>query len=388
MSRSRFRRAAMMESRTADVVLALALLAGAELEIWAAGGVPGPSLPVALAAPAMTLPLAWRRRAPLAAFLCVYAAYLGQAIAGGIGEQSVALAIALLVSIYSVAVHAGRDRMAVAGLVLGQSVAWGVLALEGGHGPGDWAFSLLLGAGAWLGGYAVRSGHLVAERLTDRAQRVEAESAEERKRALAEQRAMIAREMHDVVAHGMSVAVVQAGAARQLIRDDPQRCRELLLSVESGGRQALTEMRRLVGLARLASGAAESDPQPGLGQVDELVRSGRESGVDLSFSTQGTRQELAPGLDLAAYRIVQEAITNAIKHAAPCPAELSVRYGREHLELELSNPLPGERSGEPGGHGLIGMRERASLYGGTIEVADRDGRFVVRVRLPLEESMR
>jgi signal transduction histidine kinase len=380
------RRLRSLPSFVADASLALALAIVAELEVLASASFPGSRPAAAVAIPVMTLPLAWRRRAPVVVVTAVYAAYAGQAIAGGHAEQSVAVSIALLVAIYSIAAHAADGRVALAGLVAGQVVAWTALALEGGRGPGDYVFSLLLGGGAWLGGYAVRSGRLVATRLEHRAERAEAMSAAERERAVADERARIAREMHDVVAHTMSVVVVQTGAARQVLRSQPERSERMLRSVETTSREALAEMRRLLGLIRSDAAGLGVAPQPGLAQLDELIARGREAGLDLCVEREGEAR-LPAGVDLAAYRIAQEAITNAIKHGAG-PAKLVVRYRPGELEIELRN-LTRERSddGVGAGHGLIGMRERAVLYGGTLEAGRKGGEFRVRARLPLEEKL-
>ena len=371
---------------TADACLACALAIVAELEVLASSGLPGSDAAAALAVPVITLPLIWRRRSPAAAFVAVYGAYAAQALAGGEAEQSIAVSVALLVSIYSVAAHATDVRVALGALVGGQAIAWMALAVEGGRTAGDYAFSLLLGGGAWLGGYAVRSGRLVAARAEHRASRAEAMSAAERTRAVAEERARIAREMHDVLAHTMSVVVVQTGAARQLVRAQPERSESLLRSVETISREALAEMRRLLGLVRSDADGLGVAPQPGLGELDELVARARDSGLELSLEREGEARALPAGVDLAAYRIAQEAITNAVKHGAG-PASLSVRYRDTELELELRNRVA-QRSADVGGagHGLIGMHERAALYGGTLEAGgDRDG-FRILARLPLAEE--
>ncbi len=358
----------------------------AEVEVLASATFPGADGAAAGAVPFMTLPLAWRRRSPVAAFAIVYAAYAAQAFAGGHAEQSIAVSIALLVAIYSLAAHAQDDRVAVAGLLVGQLVAWSALALEGGRGVGDYAFSLLLGGGAWLGGYAMRSGRLVAARLEHRAVRAEERSQAERERAVAEERTRIAREMHDVVAHTMSVMVVQTGAARSLARTEPERSEQLLRSVETTGREALSEMRRLLGLIRGDAQVPGIAPQPRLAQVDELIARARESGVDLRFEREGEVRELPAGIDLAAYRIAQEAITNAIKHGGGT-ATAVVRYRPDGLQIEVRNPPAQPPGADDGGHGLIGMEERAALYDGTLDVGiTQAGEFRICASLPLEEE--
>ena len=380
------RRVGSIPPLAVDALLACALAIVAELEVVASAEFPGSDVAAAVAIPAMTLPLAWRRRAPVVSAAVIYAAYAGQALAGGEAEQSIAVAIALLVAIYSIAAHAPDGRVAVGGLVVGQAAAWLAVALESGHGVGDYVFSVLLGGGAWLGGYAVRSGRLVAARLEDRAERVEAMSAAEREEAVAEERARIAREMHDVLAHTMSVVVVQTGAARQLVRSQPERSESMLRSVEATSRQALAEMRRLLGLIRSDADGLGVAPQPGLDELDELVARARESGLELSVERVGEARPLPAGVDLAAYRIAQEAITNALKHGQG-PASFTVRYRTTELELEMRNKLDSPHRDTSGsGHGLIGMRERALLYGGTLDASREDGQFRISARLPVADE--
>ncbi len=370
----------------ADASLASALAVIAELEVLASASFPGSDAAAAAAIPVMTLPLAWRRRAPVLTVAAVYGAYAAQALAGGHAEQSVAVSIALLVAIYSIAAHAPDGGVALAGLIAGQAVAWLALALEGGRGAGDYVFSVLLGGGAWLGGYAVRSGRLVAARLEHRAERAEAMSAAQRERAVVEERARIAREMHDVLAHTMSVVVVQTGAARQILHSEPGRSEQMLHAVEATSRQALSEMRRLLGLIRSDAEGLGVSPQPGLGQLDELLARAREAGLALAVEREGEARPLPAGVDLAAYRIAQESITNAIKHGTG-PAGLAVRYRVNELELEFRNAIAEQpRGGGGAGHGLIGMHERAMLYGGTLEAGREADTFRVLARLPLEEE--
>ncbi len=380
------RRARSISPFVADALLAVGLAVAAELEVLASTSFPGDDGAAAVAVPAITLPLAWRRRQPVAAFVVVYGAYAAQAIAGGHAEQSIAVSIGLLVAIYSLAAHTADGRIVMASLPVGQGIAWMALALEGGRGPGDYAFSVLLGGGAWLGGYAMRSRRLVAAQLENRAARAEAQSAAERERAIAEERARIARELHDVLAHTMSVVVVQTGAARQLLRDEPGRSEELLRSTEATGREALSEMRRLLGLIRTDPEGLGVAPQPGLGDLDGLVARARQAGLELRVEGEGSPPELPAGIDLAAYRIVQEAITNAIKHGES-PATLALRYRPEQLEIELRNPIAERSSVRGGGHGLIGMRERANLYGGELEAGlTEHGEFRAFARLPLDQE--
>ena len=214
--------------------------------------------------------------------------------------------------------------------------------------------------------------------------KLEAARAAAAERAVAEERQRIARELHDVVAHSVSVMTVQAGAVRRLLRPDQDRERLALETIEATGREALTEMRRLVGLLRDQTSTPDFAPQPSMRAIDVLLGTVRESGLPVDLVVEGTPVELAPGIDLAAYRVIQEALTNALKYAGPARACVTVRWKRSELELEVANDGTSEPGGDGGGHGLVGLRERVSLVGGTIESGPREGGgFVVTAHLPL-----
>ena len=202
--------------------------------------------------------------------------------------------------------------------------------------------------------------------------------------AVVEERARIARELHDVIAHNVSMMVVQAGAERRVLDDEQSSTREVLETVEQIGRGALTEMRRLVGMLRTDAPDSLS-PQPGLDDVPALVTQIREAGLPVELSVEGERRALPAGIELSAYRIVQEALTNTLKHAGGAHAEVHVRYGSDSLELEILDDGPGGPArASGGGHGLVGMRERVELYGGRLVAGRRaDGGFSVHVLLPV-----
>jgi signal transduction histidine kinase len=251
--------------------------------------------------------------------------------------------------------------------------------------------NILLAGGLWLAGSAVRDrrAHAEAQRaraeaMEERAARMERERELAARMAIVEERGRIARELHDVVAHSVSVMVVQSGAARRLLERRPARAAEALQSVESSGREALTELRRLLGLLTEAV-EADLSPQPGLGQLDALVERVGAAGLRVEVRTEGAPRPLPAGLDLTAYRVVQEALTNVLKHASGAPTRVVVRYLDEVLELEVldegGRAVPGA---DGGGRGLAGMRERVAMYGGRLEAEPRSGGgFAVRARLPL-----
>lgn len=241
---------------------------------------------------------------------------------------------------------------------------------------------------SWTIGVVLSRRGAQARELAERAKRLEHEHIEAAERAVAEERQRIARELHDVIAHSVSVMTVQAGAVRRLLHPEQEKERQALETVEATGRQALTEMRRLVGLLREQGAMPEFSPQPGMGTIESLLDGVRAAGLPVELEVDGAPQELPPGVDLAAYRVVQEALTNALKYGGTAHAWVAVHWRDGELELEISNDGSSGGDGSGGGHGLAGMRERVSLYGGAIESGPRDGGgYVVRARLPLEEAV-
>jgi signal transduction histidine kinase len=278
-------------------------------------------------------------------------------------------------------------RSAVAGLLLllGAVVVVDVRADEVGFG--NVVFPMVFLGLFWGASVFVRSRDERAREVEERARRLTLEQEESTARAIAQERQRIARELHDVIAHSVSVMTVQAGAVRRLLLPEQAREREALETVESAGREALTEMRRLVGLLREEGTEAEFAPQPSLQALDVLLGTVREAGLRVDLDVQGARRELPPGVDLSAYRLVQEALTDTLRHAGPSHAWVTLRWLAHELELEVANN--GHPSGGAGisSHGLAGMRERVSLCGGTLETGPRDGGgFVVRCHLPLESA--
>ena len=224
-------------------------------------------------------------------------------------------------------------------------------------------------------------------RHSERAHRAEqrvVEAEEIAHRAVAEERSRITRELHDVLAHSVSVMTVQASAVRRLLTPEQEREREALLTVEETGRQALAEMRRLVGIMREENEVAALAPQPGLGTLPELVEQVRQSGLPVQLTVEGTPVKLPAGVDLSAYRIVQEALTNTLKHAGPAQAWVAVRYAGEDVEIEVANDGKSDNDGDSGGHGLVGMRERVALCGGELQSGPRPGGgYKISARLPV-----
>jgi signal transduction histidine kinase len=330
----------------------------------------------------MSLPLSWRRRTPLV----VLCAVVGSAVLSGVvlgNFLSWEPLVAFIAAMYSVGAHGDRRR-AVAGLAVAYAA---LLPAELARAFArdrsvDLGFLVVLGA-AWTIGRALRRWRLEAFELGNRASRLEREREQQARAAVAEERARIARELHDVVAHCVSVIVIQAQGADRALEGEQQPVREALGSIESTGRQALVEMRRLLGILRRSDEELALAPQPSVRHLGELAEQMREAGLPVELLVEGDRGPLPPGVDLSAYRIVQEALTNALKHAGPARARVLVRYAPDELELEISDDGRGSVQAA-GGHGLVGMRERVAFVGGVLESGARPGGgFLVRARLPL-----
>ena len=233
---------------------------------------------------------------------------------------------------------------------------------------------------------AVRDRQLRAEALAARAELLEREQELRAGEAVAEERARIARELHDLVAHNVSVMVVQAGAERHALGEDQESTRATLASIEQAGRQALAEARRLLGMLRRKGDHEELEPQPSVDQLDLLIEQVERAGLPVKLDVEGERVPLPAGVDLCAYRIVQEGLTNALKHAGPARAEVHLRYAPRALDVEVRDDGRGapQVNGDGAGQGLIGMRERVALYGGALETGPIEGGgFEIRAHLPL-----
>ncbi|HSH83181.1 MAG TPA: histidine kinase, partial [Herpetosiphonaceae bacterium] len=295
--------------------------------------------------------------------------------------------LAVLLAFYSVAAHGEPRRAIYGGTVAGAAVvAVDLPGLFMGENPGDILPAWLFLGAAWLMGWTLRKRRVQAVWLEDRAARLELERETRARAAVAEERARIARELHDVVAHSVSVMVVQAQAAQRLVDGEPADLRQVLGSIETTGRQALVEMRRLLGVLRRTGADLSLAPQPGLDDLDELIGQVRAAGSPVVLRVEGEPEPLPPGVDLSAYRIVQEALTNALKHAGPAHAGVTIRYRPSEVELEVNDDGDGTGKGEGAGQGLIGMRERVAIYGGIFESGRQNGGYVVRARLPLDSS--
>jgi signal transduction histidine kinase len=284
--------------------------------------------------------------------------------------------------VYSVSAHgAGRAPILGGAISLAAGLVW--------LGADDFLLPVVIFGGAWIAGRLVRNRQLYAGVLEERTRLLELERDVHARVAAAEERVRLARELHDVVGHSVSVIVVQAGAERLALGVGVPSTREALLAIERTGREALAEMSRLLGLLRSDGEDLALDPRPSLADVEALAASVRAAGVPVRVQIQGEPVALPAGLDVSAYRILQEALTNVVRHAGPTEASVVVRYERGSVEVEVTDDGRGTTNAKPAGYGLAGMRERVELHGGTLEAGGgAAGGFRVRARLPLAIGMR
>jgi signal transduction histidine kinase len=336
-----------------------------------------------LATLAMTLPLFARRRFPFGAPVAVGVAIASSSFVDGkLAPSLIPVLIAIAVFILMGTL---RDRLqAIAGLASGIGGTAIVVHNDPTGGGGNFVWFSVIFIIVWTVGFALSRKFREADEAKERAVRAEQEREERARLAVSDERARIARELHDVVGHSVSVMTVQASAARMLLRPDQEKEHEALLVVEQTGREALAEMRRMVGVLRRPEEAPALAPQPSLEYLDKLVQQARETGLPVELRIEGEPVQLPAGVDLTAYRLVQEGLTNALKHARAQHAEVSVRYGDGHIEVTVSDDGHGDGGGDGGGHGLVGMRERISVYGGELEAGPRaGGGYRLRARLPV-----
>jgi signal transduction histidine kinase len=336
-----------------------------------------------------TVPVAWRARRPLTAFAivlfangaCIYAA-----VPNGAAFQPF---VALTLTAYSVGSRAeGRRALWVPPVLLLASVPVFVAARLHGQQSGNIIPSLVWLVAAWAVGRTVRSWRHKSMALELANCELEEQRELQAQAAVAVERGRIARELHDVVAHNVSMIVVQAGAAARVLLGEQPDVRNALEVIAATGRETVDEMRTLLGVLRSDDGPAALKPQPGLADLDQLVSGVREAGLPVTVRIEGSPRPLPQAMDLSAFRIVQEALTNALKHAGPARAEVTVRYEDGLVTLEIADtghgPDGGSITGRGTGHGLVGMRERAAMLGGELEAARADsGGFTVRARLPV-----
>ena len=371
--------------RYGDWVVALALVAGVAVETFVVGldrgDVPEDSdavrtVAAVVSALALAGAVAWRRRRPLAVLtLAIVAAAC--ALTAPL-DAPVSLVLATMIATYSVGAHTtmGAARLGLTGVLVLMAIA-AAKDLGADVEPSDIALPVAAFGGPWLAGVAVRTRR-------EREEALERAHAEAAIHAAADERARIARELHDAVAHAMGVMVLQARGARKTMTTDPDAARAALDAIEGTGTAALADMRRVVGVLRRSDDAVSLTPPPSLRQLDALVTGVREAGLPVEVGIEGTPRDLPPGVDLTAYRVVQEALTNTLVHAGPATSRVLLRYGDAALELEIADTGVGTPAGAArDGHGIAGMRERIESFDGSLDVGPGDhGGYVVRARLP------
>ena len=369
-----------------DLLVAAGLFALAQAEIWLADAAAGQRPETAAAATVMTGALAFRRRYPLFVTLAVLAAITTLALVAGLPNVAFLMPIGLL-TLYSLGAHETHER-ALAGLVVAV-----VLQPVGAINTDDATVTdltapIVVFVAAWSLGRIVRAKRLREGELEDHTARLVREQEERERAAVADERARIARELHDIVAHRVTSIVVQAESGR-VTADEPDRAADGFAAIGDAGRQALAELRRLLEVLH-ADGengsAAGTEPQPGLGQLGALADDIRRAGLPLTVEVQDDLGTVPAGVDLAAYRIAQEGLTNALRHGGT-PTTMRVERDTDGLHVEVRNALSnGEPRTEGSGRGLAGMRERVRLYGGRLSALPEDGEFVLHAVLPLDEA--
>jgi signal transduction histidine kinase len=331
-----------------------------------------------------SLPVFWVRRAPLPVFVVTGLASIGlQLVADPDGPP---LGATLALYWVAAAGTTSRSRLALTvGLVV--AIFAGHLVTSGEFLDMGMLFGVALWTGAWLAGDRTRLRRERMAALEERAMRAEREAERERRLAAAEERGRIARDLHDSAGHAMNVILVHAGLGRIKSADDPESAREAFATIEEVARESVGEIDQMVRVLRehaaLPLGGTEVEPPPGLAAFDGLVAQHRAAGLQVTTAVSGERRPLPPGVDRGAYRILQEALTNAARHGDGS-AEVEIAYSRDALDVSVGNPLPrplGDHS-SGGGHGVIGMRERAALLGGSLEAGPRNGRFQLHAWLP------
>ena len=391
----------------ADALLALVLAAAAFVSLAVTySGIPvtdhafshGFTFAVIASTLALTLPLAWRRRYPFSVSIVVVVAFLIARIVVHVPEANVSLLAAWLM-IYSVAVHGKRQyRTPVLALCYSAIVAELIrelfFASYSSGQPLAQCFLLLYNmvvlALPWLLGAAIWSLRDRQRTLADQTIELRAEREENARQAVFAERVRIARELHDVVAHHVSVIGVQAAGARRMMVRQPARAAEALSSIEASSREAVAELHRLLGFLRRAGDVDELAPQPGLAQLGDLIAEVGKAELTVALTIEGEAKDLSPTLEVSAYRVIQEALTNTRKHSTATKASVRIQYGAAMLEVEVidNGPDRGARpAGTSAGHGLIGMRERAALHGGHLRAGPRPGGgFAVHATFPLNSD--
>ena len=371
---------AQADPRLIDVVALAGLLALGLFESVSDDNLERPWIQAGLSV-GWTLALTVRRRWPLPVLAAVVSLGLGLSLAEP-DTGPLSYVLALVVASFTV----GRQTASWWGPVLCVGLFWAIYAASGGA-LADFIFTGLLYGSAWGMGYALRQRAFRIAELHDEAEDLRERQAEREQHALAQERARIARELHDIVSHSITVIGIQAQAVARRLRDDQEAEKADLRSMEETARQAMAEMRRLLGVLRSDGAPATLAPQPGLDQLPRLVADMRGAGVPVEVQVEGSPTPLPPGVDLTAYRVVQEALTNCRKHGGGAPARVLIRYEAHRVDVCVDDDGTASPPDGSGGYGLIGMRERVSVFGGTLQVGPRPGGgFSLHASLPVRQQ--
>ena len=371
-----------------DVAVALVLAAAAQLQLWTVGGGQGqPGVVQSALLLAATLPLAWRRRRPATTLLAVSAALGIQAVLSPPAD-TIGSFLGLLLALFS-AVTYGRQEGTLGSLGFAAIViVYHLVRDPAANNPFVVVIELAVAAVVVFAAFAVRDRERRLRTTLELATRQTERRSAEMEEARGEERVRIAREMHDIIAHSVSVMVLQAGAARQALDRDREQARESLHLVEETGRETLSELRRLLGVLRQQPGADGLRPQPGIDRLGELVANARAAGVDVTARVDLMPSHLPASIDLAAYRVVQEGLTNVMKHADRARVDVEIAFVANSLKVTVADDGRGySHATEPSGHGLAGLEERITLLGGAMSAGPRlDGGFELQATLPLDAT--
>lgn len=356
-----------------DAVLAAGVVALGQIEVWANVHItPKPAAAVCEAL--LGTALAWRRRLPLAVMTLAAVAGTAEALAKVPLQEPLVPLLVYVIVVYSLVTYAPRDR-ALTGAVIGLAAVAAQTASQH-KGLGNFAFAAVFLCAAWIVGRTIRKRTAHAERLERDQEQLAAAAAEEERRR-------IARELHDVISHGLGVVVLQAGAAEQMLERDPARARQALQAIRTTGQEAIAELGTLLAVVR---GEIESsrEPQPALVDLDRLLAASRDAGLPVELEIRGDRRDLPAPIELSIYRIVQEGLTNARKHAGRARARVVLDYRDDALEVQVEDDGAGSANGSGSRRGLIGVRERVAVFGGRYEAGPRaEGGWRLRAVLPL-----
>jgi signal transduction histidine kinase len=356
-----------------DALLAGGVVALGQVEVWANVHItPKPAAAVCEAV--LGAALAWRRRFPLTAMTVAAVAGTLEALANVPLQEPLVPLLVYVIVVYSLVTYAPRER-ALTGAVVGLTAVAAQTASQH-KGLGNFAFAAVFLSAAWVVGRTMRKRTAHAERLEREQEQLAALAAEEERRR-------IARELHDVISHGLGVVVLQAGAAEQMLERDPARARRALQAIRTTGQEAIAELGTLLAVVR---GEVESsrEPQPVLADLERLLAASRDAGLPVELEIRGERRDLPAPIELSIYRIVQEGLTNAHRHAGPARARVVLDYGADALEVAVEDDGDGDESAHGTRRGLIGVRERVAVFGGHYEAGPRaEGGWRLRAVLPL-----